>query len=307
MSIDTQYNLYQVEFDATRLDGIVGIGGPLATAIARQLTDGDVYPSFQAIVGQDPSFDFRSLSIAAALDQCGLTGTAISGLSAGFNLYAQKRVEGDARAGTLAHRKYGMTKGMVVPTSITVEDQGDAEIGYSVVPVYDGSNDIVAITDSITLPAVAGNSERFTIGKTTLGNILLDHIKSWTLNFNISLSVGRGDSDIWSTMVTLSNAAPSLSLRGVNIEWLKSDKIPLLGLIGTHANTAFYLRKRAQGNSFVADNVAEHIKFTGDGLITIGTPYEGSGSDVLVADLEMVFRDDGSNLPVVIDTSSAIT
>ncbi len=307
MTMSIKHNLYQAQFDATQLDGITRIGGNIGSVISRVITDGDVYPKFQALLGQQPSLSFSSLAIAAALDLCSFTGVAISSLAAGFNLYAQKRLEGGLRAGTLAHRKYNIKEGIVVPTGISADNQSSAEISYQVVSVYDGTNAIIVESDGVTLPTAASNAERFAIGKTTLAGILLEQITSWNLNFGVGLTVDATDADIWPTLVTIDSIAPTLTLRGLNVEWLKSTNIPLLGKLGTHANTAFYLRKRAQGNSYVADVTAEHIKFTGDGAIFIGDPYSAAGADGAQCDLTMYFRDDDTNTPVIINTASAIT
>ena len=86
-----------------------------------------------------------------------------------------------------------------------------------------------------------------------------------------------------------------------------SAKIPLTGLKVTHANTAFYLRKRAIGSTFVANGTAQHIKFTAEGLATIDNAMQVSGDEPSSTTLTMPLHYDGTNAPLVIDTASAIT
>ena len=96
-------------------------------------------------------------------------------------------------------------------------------------------------------------------------------------------------------------------MTGIDPDWFSDSAIPLLGLKITKANTAFYLRKRDLGGTFVADNVAEHVKFQGSALATNDSVVQVTGQDASGITLNIQFYYDGTNAPLVIDTASVIT
>lgn len=244
------------------------------------------------------------MAVAAALDAVGLTGLAIVGL--GFFAYGQKHAEGGTRETGANHREYKIAKGIIVPTRITCDHQGDAQISYAVLATSDGVNDPVVITDGVVLPAIASDDQRFSIGKCTIAGVLLTSLRSWELDFGIDAAVEGGDSDIWPTLSSIRSIRPTLTLRGIDIEWFKAANIPLAGKLATQANTTFYLRKRLSGGSFELDASIVHIKFNAAGLVHVDQPVDGNTNAPSEANLVLVTNFDGTNAPVVIDTTSAI-
>jgi len=275
------------------------------TQVVGVVTSGGVYKRFQSIAGQQPTAEFATLAIDAALDALPATGKNIADLSAGLLLYAQKHLQGGTRTTGAAHRKFTIAEGVIVPRQLAVSHLGDASLSYDVIVLYDGSNDPIVVTDSVALPSDATES-RFTIGTVKLGNVTLDHIRSLEIDFGLNAVTEGADSEVWDRFCSIETIAPAVTLRGVDIEWLKAANIPLTGKEGTHANSIIYLRKRDQGGTFVADGTAEHIKFTADGLITIGDVFSGSGSSAGEASVRMDLEYDGSNAPLTVDTTSEI-
>ena len=78
------------------------------------------------------------------------------------------------------------------------------------------------------------------------------------------------------------------------------------GVQATHANTSFYLRHRTR-TGFVADATETHILFTAAGLAHFTEPFTASGTEAGEATLVIETENDGTNDPIVIDTTSAIT
>jgi hypothetical protein len=273
-----------------------------------EATSGAVYPTHTSIVGIKPVADFSSYALQDCLDQVGIGGLSIATLASGLNMYAYKHADGGGRSTGSTHRKYNMTKGMIVPRRITCDHRGDAMIAYDVLPTWDGTNDPVTESDTEAVPNAPTDDERFTIGPVSIGGVTIDEIRGFELDFGMNVKTEGVDSDLYDTHVSIVEVVPILTLRGINVEWLKSTAIPRTGKAATHANTSFYLRKRLQTEAgYVADATAQHIKGTMAGLAWIEDAFTGGGENPAECTLKLVAKYDGTNVPVVFTTATAIT
>lgn len=307
------HGLYAIELGVAVtpvvLGGIESLNVRTETEHIAEPTSGDIYPRHIAIVAQKPSADFTSYALAQCLGSIGLTGLSIATLTnGGLNLYAQKQEDGGGRTAGAAHREYKMTKGIILPNRITCDHRGDALIAYDVRPTFDGTNDPFAVTDAHALPTAPLDAERFTLGKVTIGSVAITKKRSLELDFGITAPTEGTDSDIFDTHVSIQDIRPVLTLRGVDLEWLKAANIPLAGKAATHATTSVYLRKRLQTSAgFVLDATAQHIKLTMAGLCWIEDVFSAGGRGPTECSLKLAAVFDGTNAPVVINTASAIT
>ena len=190
-----------------------------------------------------------------------------------------------------------------------MKNGGDAVLNYDAIITYDGINDPIVINESVTLPTAPNDDERFTLGKWTIGGIVIDQIRSMDLEFGISVQTEGADSDIWETHANISRISPSIRLRGINLNWLRSAataKIPLLGQAAIHTDTTGYLRKRKDGGTFELDGNAVHIKMTAAGYARIDTGMDASGDSSAECSLVLDTIYDGTNAPIVFDTSASI-
>jgi len=317
MAVARRHSLYGVELDTDAMAGTAvvlgGIKGQVIeaeTEVRNDTSSGEVYPTHLAMVSQKIMATFRTTSIAVALDNIGLTGLLIAGASQdGVNLYAYKHAEGGTRASGSNHRKYTVKEGIIVPQRITCEHQADATIEYRLLSTYDGTNDPIVVADSSAVPTNGADLARFTIGGCTIESVAISHIISWEIDFGVVIETEGADSDKWDTHVSIRELKPVLRLRGRDAEWLKSTAIPLGGKAATHANTTLFLRKRSTtASGFVADATSEHVSFTAAGLAHITTIFdaESEGNPPAEFALEMPLYFDGTNAPLVIDTTAAI-
>ena len=305
--VSQRHSLYGVSVGSSLLGGITRQSIPPNIAERGEASSGEVYPRFQSIVGMRPMLQFDTLAISSALNLIGALGTSIAGLTGGLSFYAQKHTDGGSRAGSSSHRKYNAVKGLLIPRRLSVGHQGDATLTYEAYATYDGTNDPLALTDSVSLPSGIADDERFTLGPVTIGAVALGQVRQLDLDFGINVQTEGADSEIWDRYCSIITVKPVLTLRGVDVQWWKSDKVPLAGLAGTHANTAIYLRKRAAGGTFVADATAQHIKLTLAGLVLLGDGHAASGSGAAEVSLSVPTKYDGTNAPLVVTLSSAIS
>lgn len=308
LGVANKYGAFEVEFHATRLGGISAYSLGSGSQVMNESSSGFYHPEHPSLTGQLPVGSFTTLQIARALGLCGLTGTSIDGLASGLKYYLRKHEEGSTRAAGSSHHKYTMRGGLVYPTTLTCDHQGNATLTYSVIVTYDGSNVPIVLATGQALPAVQSDDEQFTLGTFKIGNVDFTAIKSMSLDFGINAVSEGGDSEIWDRYVSIVDIKPSLTLTGIDPDWFADAAIPLLGLKGTKAQTIFYLRKRAiGGTSWVADGTSEHIKFEGANLATVADMIQVTGQDASGITINVPFYYDGSNAPLVIDTTSTIT
>lgn len=316
MTVANRFDLYDVELGVTgspvRLPGITGANVPTNTEHKTERTSGALYPQHTAIVGQNVRAMFQSVSVAKCWTQIGLAGLNLADLAdatfPGLSIFGYKHSQGGGRAGALAHRKYNFQNGLVFPTRISTDHQGDATISYDVLPTYDGSNNPVVISSGVSVPTAGDDDERYTIGKVVIGGQTLTGIKQLELDLGQAGEQEGADSDLWPTHASMVSTSPVLTLRGIDPEWI--DNLGgLTGLAATHANTTVYLRKRSAGSAsgYVADGTAEHIKITLDGLAFHEEAYSGDPNSPVGSSLLVPCRYDGTNAPVVVTLNSTIT
>lgn len=298
--------------DAVILDGVSNQSLTIDSNISRDATSGFVYPRNSFIQGQTFQSSLSTVRINQWLAEIGFTGKAITTDTGkpGIVLYAQKFDASNAgRASGSNHRSYTIADGFIVPTRLTVDHQGDAELMYDLYIVFDGTNDPIVVAESQSLPSLVGDDVRFTLGGCTVANKALSQVRSLEINFNPTVRVESSDSDVYPTFVSVAGWAPSITLRGVKSNWF-DDGTNGLDFSGscTHANTIIWLRKRAQGGAnFVANATAEHIKITAAGIAVVETVQQGATGASVESSVRVETKYDGTNAPIVFTLDSAIS
>lgn len=309
MSVTNKHSLFGVEFNATLLGAIVAQRIYLGSEVRAEPVSGEVYARNIAIVQRRPGATFSTLAIAAGLTQLPVAGLSVASLGTGLKFYAQKHLEGGTRTAGATHRKYTGVKGIVVPRKLTCEFKGDARLDAEYLATYDGTNDPIVEADTTSLPAGITDAERFTIGKWTVGGIVLDHITGIEIDLGIMVELDAADNDIFPRFASIQTYKPKITLKGLDVEWLKAAKIPRAGIACTPANTIGYLQKRTQDSaSLVALATVEHVKFTAAGIAVIEDAFNADGQKSSEQNLCIYTKYDGTaNSPLAVTTASAIT
>ena len=305
------------------IGGITDSAVHLGTKVGGEASSGEYYRRHVAVYGLDPAASFVSMAIAKCMGSSsgqaglGILGRAINATAnAGLQMYLQKHARGSTRTAGSAHRKYTMSQGILVPHRLTCEQGGNASITYGGVITWDGSNNPVLIADAEALPAGLVDNERFTLGPIQIGNgsrqITLDAYDSLVIEFNVLVRTKSAEGALYPGFVSIGFGDPRVTMRGVNAKWLDNElgsltQVPMLGQALTHANTIFYLKKRAVGATFVPNGTAEHIKFSVDGIAVVDPAFEASQDEDAVTTLTLDTRYDGSNAPLAVTVDSTIT
>jgi hypothetical protein len=300
------FDLYAVSVNGSLIGGVTEQSGSAGSEARGEATSGALYPVLMSLVGQRPGATLTTLALKSAIDMLGLTGVPIG--VAGAILYLQKREEGGTRASGSVHRKYQAASGIVVPRRLRCGHQQDATLEIEIVPIYDGTNAPIVVTDNVALPTQvpALDEGRWTMGPVTLGNIPLPGKQAIELDFGIELDIEAADSDLYPTHVSVRSIHPVLTLQGITPAWVAaSGAIPMTGQAAGHANSTVYLRKRANGGTFVAAATEEHIKFTVCGLVAPDELFR-VGRGAATSGLRIPLYHDGTNAPAIIDTTAAL-
>lgn len=316
MTVSTLHGLEAVKIDVNDATTAVlsGVGGcrlGIENDLGAVATDGEVYNRFLSLVGQKLMASFHTLHIGAALDLCGLTCLRISatgGSKTGLTLYAKKQTDGGSREAGSVHNSFNIKEGIICPKRLTCDHQGHARIEYEALATYDGSNNPVVLATSVALPTNPATPTRYGLGPITLGigsAVSFAQVRGFELDFGHSIESVGSDGDIWDTFVRVVETQPSIVLRGLDIGWFAAAKVPLTGVAVTHANTNIILRKRAHGGTFVAAGTAEHIGFTAAGMAVIETAFDAQGNATSEVNLRIPLYFDGTNAPLVIDTTAS--
>lgn len=319
MSLATRYGIYGVKLhtvadgSATILGGVTEDSLNLGNQVSAEVTSGNVNPTVANLVSGAPGGRISTRSIAAWLDAIGTQGKRIYAdvSHPGIVLYGQQHQQGSTRMSGSNHRSYTMTTGCLYPSRLSCDHQGDALLETMLAIIHDGTNVSIATADGIALPTNGADTARFTLGPLVLEGDTFGGVKSLALDFGVSSEADGADSDIHPTSVSILTASPTITIGGVNPAWFDSagsTGIPAGGLCLGHASTTQYLRKRSRctGTGFVADATAEHIAITFAGLAYLEEVAAGQGSGRRSCNLRIQTVHDGTNLPIIIDTTAAL-
>jgi len=271
-----------------------------------QAGDGEVDPSYVAVMGASPRLSFSTTGLAAALGVVGIGGAIIDadGTYPGLVAYFQKMEEGGERMTGSDHLKMTCKEGILLPRELTAQQEGVAALRLEAVLSYDGTNLPVVIADSQALAGSPAVTEVFTTGPVKVNGTLLESVQSITVEFGIREAVVAGDGEVFPTWVGVQSRVPTIRIRTTDAVALST-----FGLTGAAISTTVqaWLRKMDEGvGGRVADGTAEHILFTlNDGRVRVRDV--GASQDSPAYSEVVCTPRKGAAAILVVSTGSAIT
>lgn len=278
MALSRLHTLSAVKIDpdsfattAVKLGGIRSQHLRTGTDVRQETVSGAVYAQWQSVYAGAPMVDFSTVSVGHALTATGVTGLAIAAASVGTGLtfYGNKKLEGGSRTSGANHISYNMKEGLLVPQSLSVSHQGDAELSYQALATYDGTNAPLVQANTASLLTGIVDDERFSIGAVYLGTtggdqIQLQEISNIEFNFGVNASAEAADSDIFPTYAVINDIPrPTIRITTNDVtQLIATNGIPLEGKDIAAAKTAIFLRKRSRitTSGYVLDATTVHIK-----------------------------------------------
>jgi hypothetical protein len=201
-----------------------------------------------------------------------------------------------------------MRNGRLVLRQLQCQHRQDARISLEAFAISsDGDADPMVITESLAAPTAATDPARWTIHDLTLEDIAAGCLQSINIDFGLTIDTTGCNSDVYDTLLDLTKVMPKITGTTKKTNILAAANIPIRGKAVTHANTLFQLRKRVRNTgSFVADATEEHIAITADGIAYVNKGFDGSNHEDGTADFTVDCTFDGTNTPLVWDTTAAI-
>ena len=293
---------------AVKFAGLVSKNIELGNEVRTQQAAASIYERTATITRRAPSFGMATTQIATALDLIGSVGRCITadGTHPGLDAYLVAHDEFNHRDLT-ASQRYRMTKGLLVPESLSVEHRGIAQLAMSARASYDGTNEPLQVDEDITLPTGAVDTEQFTLYQQTIQSVTLTGVKQMAIEFGVQVTEEDADGSIFPEWLSVGSVVTRIRLGGINPKWLASGIIPIAGKPLTHAGTTLRMIKCLDGGSYAPLASAVHIGITVAGLGTITTAASaGDGNGVAGSELVLIAVHDGTNVPLVIDTTFAL-
>ena len=268
--------------------------------------DGQVDPTYVAVMSQRPTMSFGSSALATILGACGISGAVIDadGTYPGLVAWYQKMAEGGIRASGSAHLKMTAKEGLLIPTSVTAQQDGTAMVSVQAGLTYDGTNAPIVVADSQALSGSPAVGEMFTVGPVSINGATLEGIQSISFDPGLSLVFGAGDGDVWPTYVSVQARRPRISVVTTDVSALAT--LGISGAAQGASDSVVWFRKKAEGGTLTADATAEHISLTMDDGMAI--PGRGSVTQDghATREVTLVPSWDGTNAIIVISTAAAI-
>jgi hypothetical protein len=263
--------------------------------------DGQVDPTFAAIMSQSPMLGWSTRALATALGYCGIGGLAMTGT--GTDIYFQPSAQGGTRT-TTDCTKFATTNGIVCIESISAQQGAPAsltQMAYAISP--DGTTAPMAVTQGVTLPAQTATREYYTLGPVFINGTKITSLKGWDFGLNKNVIVDAFDGFAYPTLAYILGRLPTFNVNFTDIE-----QVQTLGLQGAQGSTdsVLYLRKMTENGFPASDATEAHAKIAIDaGQYTIQR-VSGSHGSPASSSIKISPTYDGTNAIVAISTGVAI-
>lgn len=226
---------------------------------------GQPYNSMGFLRSGNPVGSFTSTDLKTCLDEIGIISMKIdNGINGdGVDLYFQRYAQGADRAGgaTAHHTEIG--DGIIIPTGISMADEGDATYSAQIIATSsDGLTHPFVFDETATLPtAYPDSKEAWTLGKVDFNGTTVEGISAVDIQTGVAL-IGpfKRDGNLFPTFVAIRLSQPIITLQTEHID--VTSFLTEQGLGYAASTIVIYARKRAEGAGFVSDGTAQHISFT---------------------------------------------
>lgn len=303
---------FSVQDNADSAAVIIGslsqVGSPLDHEVIKDPTGGRAYTEQVTIASVKPRFTGSSFDLPKIIDAFGLTGRLLQDAMSkpGIALYQAKYGNGSLASGS-AHRRLRFARSHARINRISVGHRQDAQAEFEAVALWDGTNNPLVIEGSQALPTLPASSGRWTLHSLVVESVTIECNIQLDIDFGITIDAFGCDSDVFDTHLHINQIAPMITITSLDPENFADAKAALIGLVGTQANSKLILRKRtANLASFVADATAEHISINFAGVILPTDAHNASGNQKAQSTFRIETIWDGTNAPLVFDTTYAI-
>lgn len=236
---NTAFDLHFIKQNTTVIDGIVESSVDPAVTEFIFGTDGNTYNAFAAVNEAKPVARFTGIKIAEILTLVG------SDFYADADTYALDMwlKEADAFATHAATGpKISITKGLIVPRTLSAEQGREARIECEVVMGGNEGNAPWTYTADQSYPTGDDMDELFTIGGVTVNDVAVNDVQQSQVDFGLAAQVVMADGLVYPTLVYVQGYDPTITFRTLNL-----DLMSTLGIAGANNSCAVTYLKCAEG------------------------------------------------------------
>ena len=296
-----RWNIYGASLGSTKIGAITQCEYRTGTETGGEPVSGSVHPVTQYILAQKPGASLTTLALSTALGAISQLGVGLH--DAPLVLYYIKHEHGGARD-VSGHKSVTFRDGLLVPRQLSCAHGADADLSLEAFATYDGVNEPL-IFSTAALPTGFDDAQRYGLGPVLVGNVPLTGVRQVDIDFGLTVEPEGGNGEVWDRFVSVVEAKPVVTLRGIDLNWLGATTFPLGGRIALHTNTSIYFLRRATGGTYVSDASAAHVRVSCSGLAYVERGG-GDGGSAAENTLTMPLFHDGTNLPLVINAGVII-
>lgn len=290
--------------------GLVSEEINLGQEVRTGMESAGIYETRASIIKRAPSIGWGTTQVATALDMVGAAGRCINsdGSHPGLDAHLLAHDRCDARDLT-AGLRYRIANGLLLPENLSVEHQGRAQLTGRAIAITDSNgNEPIAASSGVSFPSGAADDEEFGLYRQTVGGVTLTGAKRLSIDFGIEVTQEDADGSIYPEWVSVGAILTRITIGGINPNWLgNAYGVAINGELITHANTTLRLVRYVNGQSYASLASAVHIAITVNGLGCITTAASARDRSASSTELMIYALHDGSNAPLLFDTTAALT
>jgi len=295
------------EVSAIKVAGVTDIREDLNSTILSPDT-AQIYDTLASIALQAPEIQFTTTTLALMLDKVPLYGACIQSDGThpgviGYNVSkSQCATHGRAASN---HRSATIAWGHMFLGTLSAQRNQDATIQTRIHATTDSAGTVepVIVAYDATLPT-SPTLTHYSLGKPDVCGEQIAKILSVTINFNPQFQKPNECDSIWPKEVDIEKVRAVIQMTSEDPSILAAAKIPNVGKAATHVNSKLRFIKRAHKGKFADFGTEVHITGTFDGYATVRSPYGASGARSGVTTIEIALMDDGTDEPIVWDTTA---
>lgn len=297
--------------------GVTNASMPGNPEILSEISSGQIYPGAASLQVLRPVFSFTSFDLQGLWQTGtdngpGLNGGPLSCVHGDTNpgvelFYAFYECAGPSTDVGSVHRKYTIGEGVLVPTTLTVDHRGNAQMSYDLYVVDKAGTGIPIVKTNVAtaaLPTHTNNDFRWTMSKMTLPNtggtpVDVEGKRNITINFNPSVTQAGADSTQFDSVVSVDSFRPQVVVTGVEIDWLTSIAT-LNGHSVAAAQSIIYLQERTGAAG------ANDLSISFEGLLSWNNIVAGTPDAPATATLQIDVTELAGGGGFTVDTDATI-
>lgn len=260
------------------------------------------FPTFVGNMRQMPEKRFETTQLVSVLGAAGMTMGDWSGNAT--SLYYRRVTPfgtRDALATASGQKLQASIAGLVVHR-VSARQNGLATADCCLYLPYDGTNAPIAVTSSVAVSGTPSSSQQFTLGPVFINGSQINGISDVAIDFGQQLIQTASDGELYPTFLAVGQVQPVVTFRGVDFSWAS------LGLNGSSISSLSVYLRAINSTGRVANGTAAHIKFSATAGLAYIDEISGGGNDSSQTACRVApVSSDGTSLPLVVNTASAIT